>query len=206
MYKQIIIVVLLFFHSMIYCQEMQKKRIVYSNSKEIGFLNQETDLSQCEECYILDSLKIFKSYIVVKTEVILLGLNSDGKTINHFSNLYDVELKKENSCYEIIFNNKLNSFSRTTYIKIINNQMILYKTLSHYNSSTDIKIAEGEYESFPSTKICIQNLNLSINNHFLDFNSLPKSNEYRDCFDCPIKYNISECLKKRKKKEKFKWN
>lgn len=205
MYKQIITVIFFLIYSVVNSQEIQKKKPVYSNLKRIGFLYEETKLSQCKECYVIDTIKIFDKFLKIKTEVILLGLNTENGIKKHFSNLYDVKVTNKKKYFTIQFNNTASSSSDEIYVKKVNNNIILYKILKYSASSTNIEIAKNDFEGFPSTFICIQNTNLNMRKGILDFNLLPKPKETIDCFHCPIKYTLDECLKIRESKQKIKW-
>lgn len=205
MYKQIITVIFFLIYFNVNSQEIQKKKPVYSNLKKIGFLYEETKLSQCKGCYVIDSIKIFNKFLKIKTEVILLGLNTVNGIKKHFSNLHDVEVTNKNKYFIIQFNNTRSSSSVKVYMQKVNNNIILYKILKYSNSTTNVEIAENDFDNFPSTFICIQNINLNLRKGILDFNLLPKAKENIDCFHCPIKYTLDECLKMKKSKQKTKW-
>jgi hypothetical protein len=187
-------------------QEVQKKNTVYFNSKKIGFLYEQTEIPECEECYVLDTIKIFNKFFTIKNEVILLGLDTENGTKYHFFNLYDYKLRKKNKYFIIELNNRMDSSAGEIYIKKANNNIILYNIFKHNNSSIKIEIVKNDFNRFPSTLICIQNTNINMHKRILDFNLLPKVQEEIDCFNCPTKYPIDECLKMRKNKQKMKWN
>jgi hypothetical protein len=206
MYKQILTIIFLLFYTIVNSQEVHRKKPVYVNSKKIGLLYEQAEISQCKGCYVLDTIKVFDKFLVIKNEAILLGVNTKNGTKNHFSTLYNFEVKIKNKDFIIEFDNSISSSAGEIYIKKVNTNIILYKILAYSHSSTNIAIAKNDLRSFPSTYICIQNTNINVFKRILDFNLLSQPQENADCFHCPIKYSTAECLKIRKSKQKIKWN
>lgn len=92
------------------------------------------------------------------------------------------------------------------FIKKIKDELFIIKQFSHVNSSTSIKIGENDYVGYPSTFICSQNATKKIIKDILDFNDLFKFNENKECFHCPNKYSVKECLHIKNKNGKFIWD
>jgi hypothetical protein len=203
MYKQIILVIALLVNQLINAQENTNKIPVYNKSERIGFLNTETKVKDCDGCYILDKIKVFNKMIIVKSEARIITYAGNE---NQFTNLYSIEYIQKGENFIITFNNTLNSTSDKLYIKKIKGELFIFKQLSQSSSSASIKIGKNDYANYPSTFICLQNINKEIVHDTLDFNHLFKYKESKECFHCPNKYSLEECLKMKKRKEKFKWN
>ena len=202
MYKQIILIILLV-NQLINAQEKTDKTLVYNKSKIVGFLYSNTKLKNCEGCYVLDSLKIFNKLIVIKSEALVIDIGENEK---QFTKLYTVEKIKEGNEFIILLNNTMNSTSHSLYIKKIKGKIFIHKLYSHSNSSAKVKIGKDDYSDYPSNYICIKNLNKKIVNDTLNIDDLFKYNEKMECFHCPTRNTLKECLEIKRTNKKINWN
>lgn len=203
MYKQIILFTVFLFCQQINSQNNAYNIPVYSKKKEVGSLNTDTKLIDCNDCYVLDSVFVYNKLLIIKTEADLIGSSENE---NQFARLYSVEYKNEGEVFKIMINNMMNSEANTLSIKKIKDKLFIIKQFSHVNSIASIKIEKNDYEGYPSTFICSQNTVKEIVNDTLDFKNLFVFNESKECFQCPNKYSIKECLDIKRKKGKFIWN
>lgn len=201
MYKQIIFLALIV-SQLINAQENVNKFPVYNKTEKIGSLHTDTTLKECDGCYVLDKIKIFNKVIVVKSEARIIGI--EGKS--QFEKLYTVEHIQKGKNIIITFNNTMNSTSNKIYIKKIQGQLVISKQFSCSNSSVSIKIGKNDYSNYPSNFICSQNISKKIINDTLDIKDLFKYKESKECFHCPNKYSLDECIIMKNNNQKFKWD
>lgn len=196
MHKQIIF---FFFLSFVGFSQKQDKTPVFENNKRIGFLNEETT-KECDNCYYFDSENIFNKKIIFR-----LPLSTKAQEEkNFFDLLYWIKISSYNKNTKTIeFSSTINGSFYRLYVSLINNKLVIIKKMTYSNGTFTYK-TDSDNEMFPSTHICLQKTNEVIINDTLDFNNLFKYNK-KECFDCPIKYSLEECLKMNNKKEKFKW-
>ncbi|WP_316633159.1 hypothetical protein [uncultured Flavobacterium sp.] len=202
MYKQIIFIIALLVNQLINAQENVNNLPVYNKSERIGFLYMDTTLKDCDGCYVLDKIKVFNKFIVVKSEARIIGI--EGKS--QFEKLYTVEHIQKGKNFIITFNNTMNSTSNKLYIKKISGQLIIFKQFSYSNSSVSIKKGKNDYSNYPSSFICSQNISKKMVKDTLDFKDLFKYKQNKECFHCPNKYSLEKCLIMKNNKQKFKWD
>jgi hypothetical protein len=197
MYKQIIF---FFFLSFAVFSQKLDKTSVFENNKRIGFLNEETT-KECDNCYYFDSENIFNKKIIFRLP--LLTKTQEEK--NFFDLLYWIKISTYNKNTKIIeFSSTISGSFYRLYVSLVNNKLVIIKKMTYSNGTFTYK-TDDDNEMFPSTQICLQKPNKVIINDTLNFNNLFKYNK-KECFDCPIKYSLEECLKMNNRKEKFKWN
>jgi len=105
----------------------------------------------------------------------------------------------------IRYNSLNNSDSYIFKIKKNKNNIVI-TTVSKVSSTVNHhKIAKDDYVDYPAISICEKEVNhallysqeISLNQYFIDSD--------KNCFMCPSKYSIQECLEKKKMNAKFKW-
>ncbi len=202
MYKQIILIILLV-NQLINAQEKTNKTLVYNKSKIVGFLYGDTKLKNCEGCYVLDSLKIFNQLIIIKSEALVI---ENGENEKQITKLYTIEKIKEGNEFIILLNNTMNSTSHSLYIKNINGKIFIHKLYSYSSSSTKVKIGKDDYTDYPSNYVCIKKLNKKILNDILTIDDLFKYDQKIECFHCPTRNTLKECMEIKKRNKKFNWN
>lgn len=202
MCKQIILFFLLV-NQLVNAQEKINKKPVYDKLKIVGFLYNDTKLKSCEGCYVLDSLTIFDKIIIIKSEVLIIGI---GESKKQFSNLYSIEKIKEGENFILVINNTMNSTSNKLYLKKIKRELFIFKQFSQSSSSTKIKIGKNDYLSYPSNYICINTVNKKVLDNILDISDLFRYEQNKECFHCPIKYSLKECLEMYNRKQQFNWD
>jgi len=197
MYKQIMF---LFVFSLTGFAQKLDKAPVFENNKRIGFLNEQTT-KLCDDCYYFNSENIFNKKISFKLP--LTTTTQDG--LNFFDLLYWIKISTYNKNTKIIeFSSTITGSFYRLYVSLINNKLVIIKKMTFSNGRYTYKTDDDNY-MFPSSYICLQTTNKVIINDTLNFNNLFKFNK-KECFDCPIKYSLEECLKMKNKKEKFEWN
>ncbi|OXA89514.1 hypothetical protein [Flavobacterium hercynium] len=200
MRKKKILITVLFVFQVITAQD-KSNLPVYSKKVIIGFVNEDSKVESCNECYVLDTLKVLTKNILVKSEVQITKVADKTK----FARLYTVEYIQKNKNGILKFNNIINSTFNELYIKNINGKLLIFRQLTYSNSSAKIKINEDDYVDFPSSLICMQNCNITIENNTLDFIDLFNYKKDVECFNCPNRYSLQECIMIKKKKQKFSW-
>lgn len=204
MHKKIALIIVLLVSQLINAQEKTNNKVpVFNKSKMVGFLYKDTKLKDCKECYVLDSLKIFDKIITIKSEALIVGFGENEKM---FTNLYTIEKTKKKEGFIIVLNNTMNSTSNTIYIKKIREELFILKQFSYSSSSTKIKIGKNDYADYLSNYICFKKINKKVANDTLNINDLIKYKQNNECFHCPPRYSMKECLRMKNRKEKFEWN
>lgn len=203
MRKQIIYLVFLFFYTLNSCQSVSVSNdniAVLQNKKKVGFINQASDI-KCDSCYALRTVKIDKRNFTFKVPVSLN--NIDNKNI--FQEDYELKLDQEANNLSIQYNSLNNSEAHTFKIKKIKNNFVITRISKVSSAVNHHKIDKDDYADYPATSICekdtshvlLQNREINLNSYFI--------NSDKNCFLCPSKYSVQECLEKKKTNTKFNW-
>lgn len=202
MRKQIIYLFFLFFYSLQSCQSTSVSTDipVLQNKKKVGVINQATDF-KCDSCYALRTVKIEGKNLIFKVPVSLI--NNDNKNI--FQEDYELLLDQSANGLSIKYNSLYTSDSHTFKLKKNNNNFVITRISKVSSAVNHHKIAKDDYVDYPATSICekdtnhvlLQNREINLNTYFI--------NSDKNCFLCPSKYSVQECLEKKKTNTKFNW-
>ncbi|VXC01508.1 conserved hypothetical protein [Flavobacterium sp. 9AF] len=174
--------------------------LVYQDNKEIGKIGQKTTFN-CMSCYAISKVKIVGKEIGIKIPVSNRGINNESFLEYDFV----IDKIENNTNYTIVkYSSTLSS--KAYELKLYKNekgQIYVINVLTVSYGIKDIEIAENDYESFQSNSICQSKkrtlvkdtIMISDNNFF----------EKNECFDCPIKYTIDECIANKEKGIKMIW-
>jgi len=202
MRKQIIYLFFLLFYSLQSCQSISisKDIPVLQNKKKVGVINQATDF-KCDSCYALRTVKINDRNFKFKIPVSLNAMNN--KEI--FQEDYELILDQSANGPLIKYNSLYTSDSYVFKIKKNKNSIIITRISKVSSAVNHHKIAKDDYVDYPATSICeketsyvlMDNREINLNNYFI--------NSDKNCFLCPSKYSVQECLQKKKTNAKFNW-
>lgn len=202
MRKQIIYLFFLFFYSLQSCQSTSASTDipVLQNKKKVGFINQATEF-KCDSCYALRTVKIEGKNLVFKVPVSLI--NNDNKNI--FQEDYELLLDQSATGLSIKYNSLYTSDSHIFKLKKSKNSFLITKISSVSSAVNHHQIAKDDYADYPATSICEKDTNhvlldgreINLNAYFI--------NSEKNCFLCPSKYSVQECLEKKKTNTKFNW-
>ncbi|MDQ0782154.1 hypothetical protein [Chryseobacterium sp. W4I1] len=202
MRKQIIYLFFILFYSLQSCQSISVSNDipVLQNKKKIGFINQVTDV-KCDSCYALRTVKIHNKNLIFKIPVSLNNINNK----NIFQEDYELLLDQSVNGLSIKYNSLNNSDSYIFKIKKNKNNIAITRINKGSSSVNHHKIAKDDYVDYPATSICEKETN-----HVLSYNREINLNNYfinsdTNCFLCPSKYSVQECLEKKKTNTKFNW-
>jgi hypothetical protein len=165
--------------------------LVYENNKVIGKISQPTTYN-CKACYRINKIRDIKIKVPVSNKVI----NNQSVLEQDFA--IDKVIKNGNNT--VI---KYSSTSSSKAYELEVNKDYIVRMLTYSYGSKDIKIGENDYESFQANSICQSEKKIKIK----DTITLNDSYVFatKDCFDCPVKYTIEECIANRKKGVKMNW-
>ena len=198
-YRQITVFVIFIFPTLLFAQENNiNKKIVYQNNNIVGYLYSETSLN-CEDCYTLDTLIILGRKTIIQTETEFRGYN-DGKQV--FYPRFFIELVTEDDKAILKFNSTTTSDTYWLSIKKEKSDNIyIYEEFMWYpNASVDIEISENDFTGSKCSHICRKSVyklidkKIAFTDYFM-FND-DSINPGNECFNCPIKYSLDECLEK----------
>ncbi|SIS30180.1 hypothetical protein SAMN05421639_101743 [Chryseobacterium shigense] len=202
MRKQIIYLFFLLFYSLQSCQSVPVNNDipVLQNKKKVGFINQATDF-KCDSCYTLKKMKVNDRNFTFKISVSLNNINDK----NILQEDYELLSDQSKDGLVIKYNSLYNSDSYIFRIGKNKNNIAITKTSKISSSVNHHKIAKDDYVDYPATSICEKEGNhilyddreISLNQYFI--------NSDKNCFLCPSKYSVKECLEKKKINAKFKW-
>ena len=167
--------------------------LVYENNKVIGKISQPTEYN-CKACYTISNSGTIKIKVPVSNRVI----NSQSLLQHDFA-IDKIVTDKNNTVIKYS-----STSSSKAYEMIVNNKDgYIVKLLTYSYGSKDIKIGEGDYESFQANSICQSEKKIKIKD------TITLNDDYaftkEDCFDCPVKYTIEECIANKKKGVKMDW-
>lgn len=203
MRKQIIYLFFILFYTLQNCQSISVNNdniAVLQNKKKVGLINQTADI-KCDSCYALRTIKIENRNFTFKVPVSLN--NIDGKKI--FQEDYELILDQSANGPSIKYNSLYTSEAHVFKIKKIKNNFVIAKVSKVSSAVNHYKIAKDDYADYPATSICEkdthyilpQNREIKLNAYFI--------NSEKNCFLCPTKYSVQECLEKKKTNARFNW-
>ncbi|REC62519.1 hypothetical protein DRF65_10540 [Chryseobacterium pennae] len=203
MRKQIIYLFFLLFYSLNSCQSISGSNdniAVLQNRKKVGFINQTSDI-KCDSCYALRTVKIDGREFSFRVPVSLNNIDSK----NIFQEDYELILDQSAKDLSIKYNSLNTSDSHVFKIKKIKNNVVITGVSKVSSAVNHHKIAKDDYVDYPATSICekdthhvlLQSQEINLNSYFI--------NSDKNCFLCPSKYSVQECLEKKKTNTKFNW-
>lgn len=159
--------------------------LVYENNKVIGKISQPATYN-CKTCYTINKIGDIKIKVPVSNKVV----NNQSVLEQDFA--IDKVIKNGNTT--VI---KYSSTSSSKAYELEVNKDYIVRMLTYSYGSKDIKIGENDYESFQANSICQSEKKIKIK----DTITLNDSYVFatKDCFDCPVKYTIEDCIANRKK-------
>ncbi|WP_277016669.1 hypothetical protein [Flavobacterium lindanitolerans] len=165
--------------------------LVYENNKAIGKISQPTTYN-CKACYTINKIEDIKIKVPVSNKVV----NNQSVLEQDFA--IDKVIKNGNNT--VI---KYSSTSSSKAYELEVNKDYIFRMLTYSYGSKDMKIGENDYASFQTNSICQSEKKIKIK----DTITLNDSYVFatKDCFDCPVKYTIEECIANRKKGVKMNW-
>lgn len=165
--------------------------LVYENNKVIGKISQPATYN-CKTCYTINKIGDIKIKVPVSNKVV----NNQSVLEQDFA--IDKVIKNGNTT--VI---KYSSTSSSKAYELEVNKDYIVRMLTYSYGSKDIKIGENDYESFQANSICQSEKKIKIK----DTITLNDSYVFatKDCFDCPVKYTIEDCIANRKKGVKMNW-
>ncbi len=211
MHKKIAISIVIIFLALFSCRSknnieteknssIKDSTLVYQDNKVVGKIAQKTTFN-CKSCYAISKVKIGDKEIVIKIPVSNRGISNESILEYDFA----IDKMESNINYTIVkYSSTLSS--KAYELKLNKNekgQIYVIKVLTFSYGIRDIEIAENDYESFQSNLICqsekrtlVKDTIIISDNHFFEKN---------ECFDCPIKYTIEECIANKEKGIKMNW-
>ena len=203
MRKQIIYLFFLLFYSLQSCQSISASNdniVVLQNNKKVGFINQAADV-KCESCYALRTVKTDGRDLTFKVPVSLHTINNK----NIFQEDYELLSEQTADGVLIRYNSLTTSDSYIFNIKKIKNNRVLTKVSKVSSAVYHHKIAKDDYADYPATSICEKEVNYILSDkQEINLNQYLISSD-KNCFMCPSKYSVQECLEKKKTNAKFNW-
>lgn len=173
---------------------------VVQNNKKVGFINQAADV-KCESCYALRMVKANGKDLTFKVPVSLNNINNK----NIFQEDYELLPEQSANGLSVRYNSLTTSDSYIFKIKKIKNNMVLTKVSKVSSTVYHHKIAKDDYADYPATSICEKEVNYILpDNQEINLNQYFISGD-KNCFMCPSKYSVEECLEKKKTNAKFNW-
>ncbi|MFZ4929437.1 hypothetical protein [Chryseobacterium sp. Mn2064] len=202
MRKQIIYLFFLLFYSLQNCQSISTSNDipVVENKKKVGFINQAAD-AQCDSCYAIRTVKIKDKNLTFKIPVSINNINNK----NIFQEDYELLVNQSKNGLSIKYNSLTSSDSYIFMIRKNKNTIAIAKVTKISSAVNHHKISKNDYADYPATSICEKNVNyvllydreINLNNYFI--------NDGENCFLCPSKYSVQECLEKKKANAQFHW-
>ncbi len=167
--------------------------LVYENNKVVGKISQPTTYN-CKSCYMISNSKI--GNIKIKVPVSNRVINNQSVLEQDFA----IDKIATNGNTTVI---KYSSTSSSKAYKMEVSKDYIVRLLTYSYGSKDIKIGENDYESFQANSICQSEKKIKIKDTITLNDSYVFTN--KDCFDCPVKYTIEECIANKKKGVKMNW-
>lgn len=167
--------------------------LVYENNKVIGKISQPTEYN-CKACYTTSNSGTIKIKVPVSNRVI-----NNQSLLQHDFAIDKIVKDKNNTVIKYS-----STSSSKAYEMVVNNKDgYIVKLLTYSYGSKDIKIGENDYESFQANVICQSEKKIKIKDTITLNDGYAFAKE--DCFDCPVKYTIEECIANKKKGVKMDW-
>ena len=202
MCKQIKLFFIFLSFTLLHCQSATPKinSPVFQNSKVIGYVNTETNLS-CDSCYALKSIIIGGDKVVFKIPVSSNSLG--GKNI--FQEDCQLNVLPAEKVWLINYNNIYNSENYIFQLQKSGKIFTIAKTTKIVSTVKNIEISVNDFADFRATAICesTNQFNLSLKNPIELEHYFIRSED--QCFYCPSKYSVEECFEKKKSNFKFNW-
>ncbi len=165
--------------------------LVYENNKVIGKISEATT-HNCKACYTLKSIGTVKIKIPVSNRVV------NNKSLLEQDFAIDKMVTTGNTT--VI---KYSSTSSSEAYEMQVNKNYIVRLVTYSYGSKDVKIGENDYESFQANSICQSEKKIKIKDTITLNDSYVFTSQ--ECFDCPVKYTIEECISNKKKGVKMKW-
>lgn len=170
---------------------------VYENNKIIGKVYQQTTFD-CKTCYTISDSKVGN----YKIKIPVSNRNINNQSVLEHDFIIDKTLKNENNTV-IKYSSTSSSKAYEILIENKKDEAYIVKSISYSYGSKDVKIGENDFESFPSNFICQSENRIKIKDTIMLNDSSVFAKE--DCFDCPVRYTIDECMANKKKGVKMKF-
>ncbi|RXM50576.1 MULTISPECIES: hypothetical protein [unclassified Chryseobacterium] len=202
MRKQIIYLFFILFYALQNCQSTSVNADipVLQNKKKVGIINQTADV-KCDSCYALRTVKIQDRNFTFRVPVSLNTI--DNKKI--FQEDYELLVDQSANNLSIKYNSLYDSTSYIFKLKKNKNNTAITRITKISSSVNHHKIAKDDYVDYPATSICEKEANLALlQNREINLNSYFINSE-KNCFLCPTKYSVQECLEKKKTNAQFNW-
>lgn len=156
---------------------------------------------KCDSCYTLRTVKTDGRNFIFKVPVSLNTI--DNKSI--FQEDYELITDQSAKDLSIKYNSLYTSDSHIFKIKKIKSNAVIYRIRRISSAVNHHKTGKDDYVDYPATSICekethhilTQNREINLNSYFI--------NSDKNCFLCPSKYSVQECLEKKKTNTRFKW-
>ena len=165
--------------------------LVYENNKVIGKISEATT-HNCKACYIIKNSGTVKIKIPVSNRVV------NNKSLLEQDFAIDKMVTTGNTT--VI---KYSSTSSSEAYEMQVNKNYIVRLVTYSYGSKDVKIGENDYESFQANSICQSEKKIKIKDTIILDDSYVFTS--KDCFDCPVKYTIEECISNKKRGVKMKW-
>ncbi|WP_131535975.1 hypothetical protein [Pedobacter nototheniae] len=199
------IIIFLLFCSFSILAQNRPKIAVYEKNKLVGFLYQKTNYD-CESCYSISKIKIFNKIFEIKIPVQINGRENGSLIQSYFNNCFIVRVAINSNNTAIVKINSVDNGDRYwLYLTTINNQLYIIKKMSFTHNIYNKRITKDDFEPFSSTLICSQSLKIGIKGQVNFYDFFEDNDEKYNCFDCPIKYTVEECLAAKRKNKKIIW-
>lgn len=157
--------------------------------------------------YALDTLQVFDQQVIVKGDLWVVSgnpaLDKDEAVME--KNFYVSAIQHDRHA-EIIFQSVISTDLYKIYIRRDTaGRLYVYKEFSYASAvSQPVEIAPDDYNQYRCTRICSHDVNKPIEGIITldDYFGEERSTE---CFDCPVRYTIEECLDMKSKNQQFIW-
>lgn len=166
---------------------------VYSNTSIIGKLHEETTIKECENCHYQEDIILFNRKIKIQIPVMI----ENGK----FQPEKILEIADKGNFKILKFNSVSDGSSNWFYTQNKGDKVYIIRKLRYNNAIYKKEIKKNDFDYLPATEVCTRNTSEIINKEisYIDlFRFIPA-----DCYKCPIKTDINDCIKNGK--IKYNW-
>ncbi|VEH19212.1 Uncharacterised protein [Chryseobacterium nakagawai] len=166
---------------------------VYKNDSIIGRLHEETERTACEYCYYQEDIVRINKKIKIKIPVTIENGTFQAGRILEITNKGNITILK--------FNSISDGSSSWIYLAYKRNKTLIIRKLSYNNTVYKKEIKKNDFDYLPATEVCVQNTSEIINEEISfssSFKFIPG-----DCYKCPIKTEVDNCIKNGK--IKYSW-
>lgn len=177
-----------------------------SNGIGLGVISKPNDLPDSDDYYILTTYQLFGKWHYFSDRIPLFGLYPN----RQFTKCaYITYIDTSHNELKIILQSSigsLHSYEAIYYIDTTKKMITKIKSLQQ-NTLSYQEIAKDDYSYFQCTRICEKETAIMISDtmnlydFFLGFEDKKDDN----CFDCPLRYSIDECLEMKKNNIPFQW-